>query len=103
MFRKLLADRFNLAVHREKKTLAIYALTLGKGGPKIAKSQADPNGLPSTRITKFTPQLVTLKVTNASIADFLREMQMLLDKPMVDQTGRTGSTLPCNGRRMSPS
>jgi len=61
-----------------------------KGRPEIDKSQGDPNGGSSTRITRLTPQLITLEVTNASMADFMREMQMILDKPMVDQTGLTG-------------
>jgi uncharacterized protein (TIGR03435 family) len=90
MFRKLLADRFNLTVHSEKRDLSVYALSLAKGGPKIDKSQGDQNGRGSTRITHLTPELITLKATNASIEDFMREMQMLLDKPMVDQTGLAG-------------
>ena len=31
--RSLLADRFQLAIHRETKTLAVYVLTVAKGGP----------------------------------------------------------------------
>jgi uncharacterized protein (TIGR03435 family) len=89
MFRKLLADRFNLKVHWDKRDLAVYALRLGKGGAKIAKSQGDPNGLPHQNM-RPTPQLVTLKVTNASMGDFILEMQEVLDKPIVDQTGLTG-------------
>jgi uncharacterized protein (TIGR03435 family) len=89
MFRKLLADRFNLKLHWDKRDLAVYALRLGKGGPKIAGSQGDPNGLPHQNM-RPTPQLVTLKVTNASMADFMLEMQEVLDKPIVDQTGLTG-------------
>ena len=90
MYRNLLVDRFSLKVHWGKRDLAVYALTPGKGGPKIDKSQGDPNGGSSTRITRLTPQLITLEVTNASMADFMREMQMILDKPMVDQTGLAG-------------
>jgi uncharacterized protein (TIGR03435 family) len=90
MFRKLLAERFNLKVHSEKRELAVYTLTLGKGGMKIDRSQADPDALPGVNLTRMTPQLVTLKATNASIADFLLEMEEILDKPMLDQTGLTG-------------
>jgi uncharacterized protein (TIGR03435 family) len=35
MLRSLLADRFQLAIHRETKTLAVYVLALAKGGPKF--------------------------------------------------------------------
>ena len=89
MFRELLADRFGLKVHWDKRDLAVYALVIGKGGAKIAESQGDPNGLPHQNM-RPTPQLVTLKVTNASKADFMLEMQEVLDKPIVDQTGLTG-------------
>jgi uncharacterized protein (TIGR03435 family) len=90
VYRKLQADCFNLKVHMEKWDLAVYALTLGKGGPKIGKSQGDPNGLPAMDFTRLTPQLVTLRVTNASMAGFMLEIQKVLDQPMADQTGLTG-------------
>jgi uncharacterized protein (TIGR03435 family) len=35
MLRSLLADRFQLALHRETKTIAVYVLSLAKGGPKF--------------------------------------------------------------------
>lgn len=89
MYRKLLAERLNLKVHMEKRDLAVYALALGKGAPKINKSQGDPNGLPTLNF-KPTPQLMTLKVANATMSDFLLQMQMLLSRPLVDQTGLKG-------------
>jgi uncharacterized protein (TIGR03435 family) len=42
MLRKLLADRFNLSFHREKKGMSIYALTVAKNGPKLRKSAKSP-------------------------------------------------------------
>ena len=52
MLQNLLKDRFALKYHREKKDMAIYALVVGKNGPKLAESadQSDPNAapLPST-------------------------------------------------------
>jgi uncharacterized protein (TIGR03435 family) len=35
----LLADRFQLALRRESREQAIYALTVGKGGPKLKESE----------------------------------------------------------------
>jgi uncharacterized protein (TIGR03435 family) len=40
MMRNLLIDRFHLAAHRETKEMPIYALLLGKNGPKL--QPADP-------------------------------------------------------------
>jgi len=38
MLQNLLADRFKLAAHREKKEMPIYALVVGKNGPKMKES-----------------------------------------------------------------
>jgi uncharacterized protein (TIGR03435 family) len=44
MVQALLADRFKLVVHGDKRELAVYALTVGKNGPKLSKSTAAPDG-----------------------------------------------------------
>ena len=41
MMQKLLADRFQLKFHRDKKELSVYAIVVAKGGPKLTKSQSD--------------------------------------------------------------
>ena len=38
MLRKMLADRFHLAFHTEKRELPVYVLTVAKTGPKMTKS-----------------------------------------------------------------
>jgi uncharacterized protein (TIGR03435 family) len=35
MMQALLAERFKLALHREKRDLPMYALVVAKGGPRI--------------------------------------------------------------------
>jgi len=40
MLQSLLADRFKLTLHREKKEMAMYALVVGKNGPKLKESTA---------------------------------------------------------------
>ncbi len=40
MLQSLLAERFKVAVHRETKTLPVYALTIGKNGPKLREVDA---------------------------------------------------------------
>src|SRR5262249_29222392 len=41
MLQSLLADRFQLRLHREVRETPVYALTVAKGGPKFHKSPLD--------------------------------------------------------------
>jgi bla regulator protein blaR1 len=43
MMQSLLADRFKLALGHEKKEMAVYALVVAKGGPKLKPSTFDPS------------------------------------------------------------
>jgi len=87
LVQKLLADRFQLKFHRDTKEMSAYVLTVAKNGPKLEKSQGDPNGLPSL----FFRQLGVLTVINATMADFAQVMQgAVFDRPVVDQTGLQG-------------
>ena len=42
MLQNLLAERFKLTLHREKKDLPMYALVVGKNGPKLKESVEEP-------------------------------------------------------------
>ncbi len=87
MIQKLLADRFQLTFHHDKKELSVYALVVGKTGSKLTKSDGDPNGLPGL----FFQGLGVLPARNATMADFAGVMQTaVLDRPVVDQTGLSG-------------
>jgi uncharacterized protein (TIGR03435 family) len=41
MLQKLLVERFKLTVHRETKEHAVYALVVGKNGPKLVEAPTD--------------------------------------------------------------
>ncbi len=87
MVKKLLEERFALKMHTEKKELPAFALTVAKGGEKMAKSDGDPKGLPGL----FFQGLGILTVRNASMQNFANLMQSaVLDRPVVDKTGLTG-------------
>lgn len=82
--RKLLAERFQLAFHREKQELAAYTISVAKDGPKIAKEINDKTPIPAFG---GTPQ-GGFGVRNATIADFAGILQAIfLEQPVVDQTG----------------
>ena len=86
MIRKLLADRFALRLHEEKREMAAYVLTVGKDGPKLTKS-ADASVLGG-----FTMgPLGVMHAGGASMGDFTHVLQGdILDRPVVDKTGLEG-------------
>jgi len=87
MIQKLLADRFQLKFHKDQKELSAYVLTVAKSGPKLKKSEGDPNGLGG----RFFTGLGSLTVTNSTLADFCDLMQaVVLDRPVVDHTNLSG-------------
>jgi uncharacterized protein (TIGR03435 family) len=47
MMQNLLAERFKLALHREKKDFSLYELTIAKNGPKLKPSTGDPSAADS--------------------------------------------------------
>lgn len=89
MLQGLLSDRFGLKVHREKRDLAVYAITVAKDGPKMRRSESDPNGSPDESDHAGAGQR-QMKFTNQTMSNFALVMQLFLDKPVVDQTGLTG-------------
>lgn len=87
MVQKLLADRFKLTFHHDKKELSVYTLNVSKTGAKLTKSEADPNSLPGLGFRG----LGAFMARNATMPDFANVMQTTaLDRPVVDQTGLTG-------------
>ncbi len=84
MLQGLLEDRFKLAVHREKKELPVYALVVGKNGPKLKTAEnaggmrmsLSPNGM---RLTAHAP-----------LTALAEALSNLMDRPVVDQTGIEG-------------
>jgi len=87
LFQRLLADRFQLSFHHQKRELAVYTLTVDRSGPKMAVTNRTP-----TDGTNFSyAGSVILTVKNASMADFADGMQdTFMDRPVVDQTELKG-------------
>jgi uncharacterized protein (TIGR03435 family) len=83
MLQKLLADRFSLKFHHEKKELSVYAITVAKGGEKIKKEENSTLPIPGFG---GMPQR-GFNVHNATIAEFASVMQaQFMEQPVVDQT-----------------
>ncbi len=89
MIRKLLADRFALKFHHDKREMSAYVLTVAKDGQKLKPTQLKGN-LPGIGIGPGTGG-ITLNMRNATIGDFTGFLQILvLDRPVVDKTGIEG-------------
>lgn len=96
MLQKLLADRFNLTFHREKKEFSIYAITVANNGSKLKQSTAVPSEPPVLIMTVYPAASggidhVLMPGHNATIAQFASVLQRaVLDRPVADQTGLSG-------------
>jgi uncharacterized protein (TIGR03435 family) len=98
MLQALLTERFKLVVRRETRDVPVYALTLGKGGPKMHKNDSSGSEHPGPR----TPSRAIgtergsgdLVFKNESMSDFawaLTRMAGIGDRVVVDDTGLKGT------------
>ncbi len=83
MMQALLAERFKLEFHHEKRELKSFALTVAKGGPKLKQAGSDEVPLRQNYVMGTTARATTM----AELADFLSGPT---EKPVVDKTGLTG-------------
>jgi uncharacterized protein (TIGR03435 family) len=93
MLRKLIADRFDLAFHGERRETSIYSLTVAKNGPKLTESKAPPDTPAERRpLLAFviSPQGARMPGRDASMAELATVLQRSIDHPVVDQTGLSG-------------
>lgn len=89
MMQKLLADRFGLKYHDNKREMPAFVIDIGKGGSKLAETKG--NGpLPQFSMHP-DPAGLTVHVVNEKLDDFADFLQMVvLDRPVVNNTGLTG-------------
>lgn len=93
MLRRLLAERFQLGFHREKKDFSIYTLSIARSGLKLKESTGNPDDLPVLISTVYPAasggiDRVVMPARNATMAQFASMLQRaILDRPVVDQTG----------------
>jgi len=86
MLRRLLADRFGLKIHQEKRSLRVYTLVVARGGPKIkAASGAASN------FTFGKGRVTASEMSMAEFADRLAGPVFQLGIPVIDSTGLQGT------------
>jgi uncharacterized protein (TIGR03435 family) len=85
MLQTLVADRFKLSLHREKKEQPVFAILIGKKGPRL--KAADPTG--ERGLGPAPGGLAFTNTTMKELADFL-SMLPTIHRPVFDNTGLTG-------------
>ena len=86
MVQGLLAERFQLAVHHETRTLPAYVLEVGHKGPKMERAEAvdadtDMHGWRGA---------VTLEAKKTDMTSLAEVLERRLDRPVVNRTGLGG-------------
>ncbi|MCU1238332.1 MAG: peptidase BlaR1 [Candidatus Solibacter sp.] len=102
MLQTLLADRFKLALHREKRELPVYALTVGKGGLKRTPPKESgcvempPDGSPppgsllcGRAVIRMSPEGLKMEGSKVPMAELTRMLSALMGRPVLDQSGVT--------------
>lgn len=90
MLQNLLADRFQVKLHRSTRTLPIYALVVAKGGPKLKVAANDPNA-PKARGTIWSRGRKRFEFDRWTMANFTGTLESDAGRPVVDMTGLEGT------------
>jgi uncharacterized protein (TIGR03435 family) len=93
MMQVLLAQRFGLQAHNETKEFSVFALVVGKNGPKLKETPPEPGE--EAAGAKFgmsmTPSGVgRLEAKGATMTALTGTLARLLGRPVVDMTALTG-------------
>lgn len=113
MLQSLLADRFKLVLHRDKKEFPVYALVVAKNGPKLKESPPDASAEASPAATGTVDVNITagrgggvidmghgssigygrdrLEAKKVTLSALAGAVERLLDRPVVDMTGIGGT------------
>jgi len=111
MLQSLLEERFQIKLHREKKELPVYALTIGKPPLKIQESAPDPDAAVASKGTANVTATgsadgVSVDLGNGSYYTFnngkfeikkvtmdmlARQLERYVDRPILDMTDLKGT------------
>lgn len=83
MAQTLLADRFQLKVHREMRPVPVYALVIAKSGPKLLTPKHGER-----RHIESHPGFMS--GTNVPMSSFIDEYSAKVDRPVIDKTEFSG-------------
>jgi len=103
MLQALLNERFKLVIHRETKEMPVYALVVGKGGPKFHKADMEEKDCPADPITPIANRDGRINCHEISggrgaglrgravdMSDVAGYVEVWTDRPLLDKTGLGG-------------
>jgi len=100
MFQSLLEERFGLTWRRETKEMQVYALLVGKDGPKLKAAEKQPENQQMAMGTDGKPRpmvsfggsasSVTVRAPSASLLTLVGVTTRFTSKPILDETGIEG-------------
>ena len=106
MLQGLLAERFRLTLARDTKEQSVYALLVGKAGPKLKPAAAPMNAKPPNAksltalgpdgrpgpimMFRFSPAAVTVTAPSATLAAYAELLSRFTVRPVLDMTGIEG-------------
>jgi uncharacterized protein (TIGR03435 family) len=100
MIQPVLAERFQLKLHRAPKEIPVYALVIAKNGPKLHQAKPGdtypdgikgPGGKPGGRPGMMMWSRGRLTAQGIPIASLLPPMTQQLERTVVDKTGLKGT------------
>jgi uncharacterized protein (TIGR03435 family) len=93
MLQGVLADRFALAVHEDRKEMPVFLLKVGEGGPKLQPAaEPGPTDCPSVDGEAGLNHRACKAYTMADLSALLPQIaKNYVDRPVVDATGLDGS------------
>ncbi len=90
MLQALLADHFQVIIHRETKELPAYVLSTAKNSPKLTPADPVAHAAASTCGTFFTGP-VSLDARKMSLTQLANTLAIVEGRPVVDKTGISGT------------
>jgi uncharacterized protein (TIGR03435 family) len=86
MLQGLLAERFELALHKESKVMRAYVLEVGKDGPKLERAEAGESNTNSMS----SSSVITMELAHTSMEMLAKQLSRRLDRAVVNNTGLEG-------------
>jgi uncharacterized protein (TIGR03435 family) len=85
MFQAVLGERFGVSVHRERKVMQAYVLTVDKTGLKMTETAAEGDS-----VIEQQPKRMALALQRTSMPEIATLLSRVLQTPVVDATNLRG-------------